>query len=157
MFPAQQAAPSMASKVTRNDAEIKELVTSLLKDQASSSLKDPSSARFRNIRLYKTTLHFKSGEKAIIGERTLCGEMNGKDVLGVYRGFRRFYSSAAISLAEGKVREGTNVLMIFDPHRGQRLQTFFRKSYSEFCRDKTVQRQDGKWVELHVVAPVAQR
>lgn len=46
------------------------------KEIASSQLLDPSSAQFRNMGVY---------------ENTACGEINGKNRMGSYVGFQRFY------------------------------------------------------------------
>jgi hypothetical protein len=70
-------AASLASAVMANDfrPEI---------DNVTAMLRDPSSAQFRSLRLSEgayTTLR-----------KFLCGEINAKNGLGGYEGFRRFYS-----------------------------------------------------------------
>lgn len=56
-----------------------ELITRL-QDKVAATLKDPSSAQFRNINLVERTT-------------TLCGEVNAKNSFGGYVGFRPFVAS----------------------------------------------------------------
>jgi hypothetical protein len=53
----------------------------LAKSAISSTLKDPSSAQFRNLYISTESLG------------VLCGEINAKNAYGAYVGFRRFYST----------------------------------------------------------------
>lgn len=72
--------------------------TELGKKNISSVLKDPESARFRNV-------YFSAG--IADGKRVpvTCGEVNAKNMLGGYSGFQRFISaSAAISVLETQVQ-----------------------------------------------------
>ena len=54
-------------------------------DAVAYGLRDPGSARFRNIRT--VTYPTPAGRVASY----VCGEVNGKNVYGGYVGFRRFY------------------------------------------------------------------
>ena len=49
---------------------------------AAHDLKDPDSAKFRDIGIYKST----TGKGGV----TVCGEINAKNAYGAYIGFRRF-------------------------------------------------------------------
>lgn len=46
-------------------------------------LKDPESAKFRDLGIYKST----TGKGGV----TVCGEMNAKNAYGAYVGYRKFY------------------------------------------------------------------
>ena len=50
------------------------------KQVVAATLKDPGSAQFKNVVVY-------AGGK----QRTVCGEVNGKNSYGGYVGFRKFY------------------------------------------------------------------
>lgn len=67
--------------------------TSLAKHQVVALLRDPGSAKFRNI---------KTNESAV------CGEVNGKNAFGAYSGFKRFVS------AEGRIRLEMDVSTVTD-------------------------------------------
>jgi hypothetical protein len=60
-----------------SEVELEEAKIAELKEFVSSSLKDPKSSQFRNVRL-------NSG--------VLCGEMNAKNGYGAYVGFKKFFS-----------------------------------------------------------------
>ncbi len=53
-------------------------------------LKDPESARFRNIR--------SVGDQGAVGE-IVCGEVNARNAMGGYVGFRKFHYSAKVAMA----------------------------------------------------------
>lgn len=59
-------------------------ITKLGKEIASSQLLDPSSAQFRNMGVY---------------ESIACGEINGKNRMGSYVGFQRFYVATGSKVA----------------------------------------------------------
>lgn len=58
-----------------------------LRQGVTTQLKDPSSVQFRSERIIE-----------IHGEKVLCGEMNAKNALGGYVGFRRFVSMGTSDL-----------------------------------------------------------
>lgn len=57
------------------------------KNALAQSLRDPESARFRN-------LFIAVGSGRAEGRRLVCGEFNAKNGMGGYGGFQRFYSIA---------------------------------------------------------------
>lgn len=59
------------------------------KANITTDLKDPSSAKFRNL--------FIGGEKAL---PALCGEIAAKNSYGAYTGFKRFYATTEKLLSE---------------------------------------------------------
>ena len=54
----------------------------VIKDRVAAMLIDPASAQFRDVRTPRAGL---------IGPATVCGEVNGKNRMGAYAGFTRFY------------------------------------------------------------------
>jgi hypothetical protein len=50
-------------------------------------LRDPESARFRNVR--------SVGDQGVLGE-VICGEVNAKNAMGGYVGFRKFHYSEKV-------------------------------------------------------------
>lgn len=60
------------------------------KRQLVQSFKDPDSAKYRNIRTYRTGM----------GDQIVCGEVNGKNSFGAYVGYKPFY----IRVDDGLVR-----------------------------------------------------
>lgn len=52
------------------------------KDAVAEKLRDPSSAKFRNV---------KGGERR--GLYSVCGEVNGKNAYGAYSGYERFITN----------------------------------------------------------------
>lgn len=49
--------------------------------QLVQNFKDPESAKYRNIRTYRTGM----------GDEIVCGEVNGKNSFGAYVGYKPFY------------------------------------------------------------------
>lgn len=64
-------------------ASAKDNFTAAAKHVVTQDLKDPESAKFRNLRTVKTDT----------GLRILCGEMNAKNSYGAYTGYVPFVSS----------------------------------------------------------------
>lgn len=60
------------------------------KRQLVRNFKDPDSAKYRNIRTYRTGM----------GDEIVCGEVNGKNSFGAYVGYKPFY----IRVDDGLVR-----------------------------------------------------
>lgn len=130
-------ASTSKSAVIGDTPEIRESTIKFLKSLISSSLKDPSSAQFRETRLYVTTLQLESGRRVVAGTRVLCGEVNGKNSFGAYVGFRPFISSAVIRAQDGTVIEDSKYTAILDPDPAHNLvRGSFQKNYAELCRDR---------------------
>lgn len=68
-----------------------QLGTSAAERLAARDLRDPDSARFRDVRVYLTET----------GAQVVCGEINGKNAYGAYVGYRGF-----IVAGENVIREG---------------------------------------------------
>lgn len=64
------------------------------KTAITRDLKDPESAKFRDIGIYKST----TGKGGV----SVCGEINAKNSYGAYGGFRRFLVSDEIAVIEGE-------------------------------------------------------
>lgn len=58
----------------------------IAKEEVAQSLKDPSSAQFRNMRLVSNDSSADSESGGYV-----CGELNGKNSFGAYVGFERIY------------------------------------------------------------------
>ena len=71
-----------------------------LESQLLGHLSDPDSAKFRSLVLYLDPI---SGMPQDVdnGSYALCGEVNAKDLMGGYVGYRRFVSVTFISPSEG--------------------------------------------------------
>ncbi|MDH5731075.1 MAG: hypothetical protein OEZ58_18995 [Gammaproteobacteria bacterium] len=71
------------------------------KDAAKSKLKDPSSAKFRNVYYHKGTE----------GVPVTCGEVNSKNSFGGYGGYQRFVSAGKpeLTFLQEQVDDFSNV------------------------------------------------
>lgn len=87
---------SESSKPVAEDVEI-----TAAKKAVIEQLKDPNSAEFKNVGKYVAT---------ISGKPMVCGQVNAKNSMGGYVGFRRF----AFSQTEGLAIEGATPESIFD-------------------------------------------
>lgn len=67
-------------------------------------LKDPDSAKFRGIGIYKST----TGKGGV----TVCGEVNAKNAFGAYVGYKRFMLFDDIALMEGQDSTGLTYEML---------------------------------------------
>lgn len=83
-------------------------VASALREQLTNSLKDPGAVQIRN-------------EKIAFLDQALCGEMNGKNSLGAYAGFRRFVVV-------------DNVGVFIEGERGELPDTHFLTFWDLHCR-----------------------
>lgn|SRR5574337_446890 len=63
-------------------------------------LKDPDSAKFRDVGIYKST----TGKGGV----SVCGQINAKNSYGAYNGFRGFMVAEGFALIEGEDRQGLN-------------------------------------------------
>lgn len=61
------------------------------KKQMAAELKDPDSAKFRNLAVYQPA----TGQGV-----ALCGEVNAKNAYGAYVGFRKFVSAGELAEVE---------------------------------------------------------
>lgn len=87
----KQEAAKQAEEAQKTAAYIDQLLVAL-----RSTLKDPDSAKFRNVVLKRDGISTKSGGKL----NALCGEYNAKNSYGGYPGFSKFIISED---AAGKV------------------------------------------------------
>ncbi|WP_255519665.1 cytochrome c5 family protein [Cupriavidus sp. IK-TO18] len=102
----------------------KYLTDALLKD-----FKDPDSAKFRQLATYRRYIILKNGEQSTIGY-TLCGEVNAKNAMGGYVGYRRFwaYTSASGVLSPDTADRPISVVDNLD---------FPEPGFSKDCRDES--------------------
>ena len=68
------------------------------KTEIAKGLKDPDSAKFRNIGVYKST----TGKGGV----SVCGEINAKNSYGAYNGFRGFMVAEGFALIDGEESAG---------------------------------------------------
>lgn len=76
------SAKDLQEEANRKAKEMEKAKIEALQSRASSSLKDPVSAQFRNIKL-------------LADGTSICGEINGKNTFGGYVGFRIFAANEA--------------------------------------------------------------
>lgn len=70
------------------------------KSAVSQDFKDPESARFRNLGIYKST----TGKGGV----SVCGEVNAKNAFGAYVGYRRFVANDDFD----EIEEDTESVMV---------------------------------------------
>lgn len=61
-------------------------------ERVKAQLRDPGSAQFRAVRLYKT-----------MDPPVVCGEVNAKNGFGAYMGFTRFVSRGSLQVIESEL------------------------------------------------------
>lgn len=76
-------------------------VTAFLLTVIKSNLKDPDSAQVRNLQFYQNQIVFKDGQRVPL-QYKICGELNAKNGLGGYVGYRRFVVTGVPETATGK-------------------------------------------------------
>jgi hypothetical protein len=123
------------------EAQAKNAAIAVLKEQLTASFKDPGSAQFQNTQFYETTVVLASGKRVLAGYKTLCGEVNGKNSLGGYVGFRPFISALIFSPKE-ETRSNSRYVGIRDPEN-ETMQKTFEENKAIFCQNKT-ERIDAK-------------
>src|SRR6266536_2328260 len=69
-------------------------IISSMQQKVLARLKDPDSARFRNIKYHKRQTENSEGAKQTL--YGICGEVNAKNSMGGYIGFRGFIAFQAV-------------------------------------------------------------
>jgi len=73
------------------------------KNKITENFKDPDSAKFRNVGVYKAA----KGD----GELSVCGEVNAKNSYGAYVGYRSFVYGGGLSAIEDPEEEGLHKIL----------------------------------------------
>lgn len=79
-----------------------EKAISLAKSEVAANLKDPASAKFRNVKVAKKTDAEDGRVVAVV-----CGEINGKNGFGAYAGFHPFFVELSMK-PKGGVSKGVD-------------------------------------------------
>lgn len=82
-----------------SDAAKKESYIELNQERIKGQLKDPESARFRNV-FVSNTIYISDDTPMV------CGEVNAKNSFGGYTGFKRFVSHGSVQLIEANMADG---------------------------------------------------
>jgi hypothetical protein len=109
------------------------LLQTALKLQAKEALKDPDSASFRALQLYR--IRYKKSDGTILsgGEYKLCGEVNARNGFGGYAGFKPFVSVGFFIPPSLTPEPGTNG--VFFPHGDLDEDEPFQHLYAKQCKD----------------------
>jgi len=102
----------------------KYLTDALLKD-----FKDPDSAKFRHLANYRSYIILNNGEQSTIGY-TLCGEVNAKNSMGGYVGYRKFWAYTSASGALSQSKSDRPIAAVEDPDYPSRR-------FADECRDES--------------------
>lgn len=97
---ASSATPSVASGGDASDPNTMDLATSetLAKENFSSMLKDPESARYTNVRAHQIS---QDGKSLYV----FCGSVNAKNGFGGYDGAERFVATPVVSTLESSASD----------------------------------------------------
>ena len=90
------------------------------KEQVARKLVDPASAQFRDMKVHES----RDGVVAV------CGEVNGKNRVGGYAGFRKFYVTAGAAILEP---EAGPALTPLDEAESIANGMQFAKAYNQSC------------------------
>lgn len=96
--PCMQIASAKTS--TSSDWVVKAQI--LAKQNLAKKLKDPSSARYRNVHAYKDVIR---GNTVIV----FCGLVNAKNSFGGYHGYERFMAGASIAALASQLQNPDRV------------------------------------------------
>lgn len=89
---AWDASQAVAATTSRSSARDVRAAAAAARDEVTKDLADPESARFRNVRAFQ----MKPGAAIIF-----CGEINAKNQLGGYTGYRPFVALNGTSVIAG--------------------------------------------------------
>jgi hypothetical protein len=79
-----------AATKAKRDADMEDFaLIKFHEDRVGASLREPSSAEFRNVKVYRSVLP------------VVCGEVNGKNGFGGYAGYQRFVSGGVVAVESG--------------------------------------------------------
>jgi hypothetical protein len=122
-----------SSNSPTNPDAYQHLLQTALKLQAKESLKDPDSASFRALQLYRIRYKKSDGTFLSGGEYTLCGEVNARNSLGGYVGFNPFISMGFFISPSLTAEPDTNG--VFFPHGEFDEDASFQNLYANKCKD----------------------
>jgi hypothetical protein len=104
----------------QSKSELIDILTKKAKADVSALLKDPDSAKFRNLKLVDPTV---LSEKGIDVFAVICGEVNGKNTYGGYSGFVPFlYDGSPLIYNENDEIDAKS----------------FEDTYNKKCKDGTI-------------------
>lgn len=102
------------------------------KDEVAQSLKDPTSAMFRNVYFKKDEKQLKSGTSGYV-----CGELNAKNSFGAYVGYGPFYIHVYLEprwvLPAFGVLKGSSDLQVLSGAGSKDEQLAELLKYNEIC------------------------
>ena len=93
-----------------------------------SELKDPESAKFRNVSVYRTA-----------EARVVCGELNAKNSYGGYIGFVQFMADGGeVNIMAGEINGYSTALMVALTlaHMPNLSREYPNPAFKEFCQNK---------------------
>jgi len=100
-------------------SELIKVLTQRAKTEVSTALKDPDSAKFRNLKFVDS---MGLGEEGVDIGVAICGEINGKNSYGGYSGFVPF------------LYHGKGLSMIYNEDDEIDAE-YFRNTYEDKCKD----------------------
>jgi hypothetical protein len=103
-----------------------------LEQQAADKLTDPDSVRFRKLILYNERVPGVPID-VLEGNYALCGEINAKNRMGGYVGYREFVSITSIQGGTGRHVDGTSDVS-FDQSEEFRPDKLFSVFRQQMCR-----------------------
>ena len=125
------------------DTRLRKAAREATEMQVKERLKDPFSAKFRNVEFYGTYIDIGGGEKIPARSYTLCGEVNSKNSFGGYVGYARFISTRTYDSTK-KTHFGRASLEEIDPdsYHFKVLQKDFDKRVADECKDEIILMKD---------------
>jgi hypothetical protein len=112
--------------------ELTELFKNYLLNAVKNDLKDPDSARFRNVVYYGSYIKFKDGKRVRLGTHTICGEVNAKNSFGGYGGYREFRASVSRNSETKVIGDVASAVSSEEPGMARDI---FVKSRDAICKE----------------------
>jgi hypothetical protein len=120
-------------KIRRANAEaaLRDAISEFLLKEVTKNLFDPSSVQYQGLKIHNYAFVLPDGTEVDYGFAA-CGELNAKNRLGGYVGYRRFYSTVLMNPNTGEL-----VLDTLHSHLAKENENdpFWLRAYNETCKN----------------------
>jgi hypothetical protein len=124
-------------KVDDPDQALDQKFAEYLLGEVRDRLTDPGSAQFRDVQHYGETFVAKDGTRDRMGLHVVCGNVNAKDKLGGYGGYRGFVAAVSWDAETFAFRPGS-LVVILASNGSDRPSRGFEDDRKRLCRDQVV-------------------
>jgi len=117
--------------------EVQASTRKFLTTLVTAEMKDPDSAQFRNVTLYKHMFTYRKDVLTPGGSFSLCGEVNAKNAFGGYVGYKDFVAVVNRDALGAKIDEGT-IFVSFGDSKNEFSRAHHEKLVADKCKNEVI-------------------